>query len=301
MGSSAYGQEIAWLTVSARPVQLGDSVDFNWGCPSALTYFYPSSSSHYGGSATLVFLAAQITVTRMQEYPQSIPPYQSAPLPESGTLTYTAPTAGTFTVIMRCYYDGNAIGLGPYSCPECRGSGQFIVTSATSTSAPELQVTVTCFPSEVRSGDSVSISASVTASDQSTPASISYSWSAAGGENAVGGGFNDASAPSPIWVAPMVGFPTSFTINVKVSAPGYSDGAGSCPINVLSSSQPPPPPPQSNPPQETQPQTGPIIGSLFALYAGLLAVLGGWLGLALFIAAMAMVLAFLIYLYERYG
>jgi hypothetical protein len=67
-------------------------------------------------------------VTRVQEFPQSIPPYESPQLQTvSGTLPYAAPTIGTFTAILRCYYLGSMVGLGYVSCPACRDGGQFTV------------------------------------------------------------------------------------------------------------------------------------------------------------------------------
>jgi len=150
------------LTISPTTVQLGDAVNFNWGCPSGLIYYYPSSSSHAGSSATLPFIFAQITVTRMQEYPTSIPPYFSPQLQSlSGTLPYVAPTNGTFTAILRCYYDGSGVGLGYYSCPACRDGGQFVVTSP-----PAITTTTT-------SSSTISSSTSIPSTTTSTPSTES--------------------------------------------------------------------------------------------------------------------------------
>jgi len=110
----------ALLTISPTEVQLGDSVNFSYNCPIQLV------SWQY---AALPFIYAQITVNRVQEYPTSIPPYVSPYLNVAGTLSYTPPTAGTFTVILRCHYFGTAIGLGDFSCASimCKSGGQFIV------------------------------------------------------------------------------------------------------------------------------------------------------------------------------
>ena len=118
----------AFLTISPIEVQLGNDVSFQWICPSEL---FPWEYQ------PLPFIYAQITVNRVQEFPRSIPPNVIAPLPGVGTLSYTPPTNGTFTVILRCYYLGWPIDLGDLTCPsvECKSGGQFIVTPAT-TAAP---------------------------------------------------------------------------------------------------------------------------------------------------------------------
>ena len=121
--SSASAQyPTAFLTISQAEVQLGDNVNFEWGCPSQLL------SWQY---APLPFIYAQITVNRVQEFPISIAPYASPLLLSvGGTLAYTPPTNGTFTVMLRCNYLGTPIGLGDFSCRSmmCKGGGQFVVT-----------------------------------------------------------------------------------------------------------------------------------------------------------------------------
>lgn len=110
----------ALLTISPVEVQLGGSVTFDWICPVQLLSWQYFS---------LPFIYAQITVNRVQEFPTSIVPYVSPPLPGVGTLLYTPPTNGTFTAILRCHYLGTPIGLGDFSCPDstCKSGGQFVV------------------------------------------------------------------------------------------------------------------------------------------------------------------------------
>ncbi|MGA8857600.1 MAG: hypothetical protein WB643_10600 [Candidatus Bathyarchaeia archaeon] len=176
---SAYAQYNApLLTISPTTMQLSDTVNFNWGCPSAMAVYLPSipSSSHSsggGGYVTLLFGYAQITVTRVQEYPQSIPPFVGPQLPMlSGTLPYVAPTSGTFTVILRCYYDGRAIGLGEVQGG--KAGGQFIVTppsnpgTTTTTTSTETPATITS--SQVST--TTPTTSEVTSSQEITPTQV---------------------------------------------------------------------------------------------------------------------------------
>ena len=114
----------ASLTVSPVQLQLGGDVSLEWNCPGQLY------SWQYGWQyAPMPFIYAQITVNRVQEFPTSIAPYHSPPLNLGGTLPYTPPTSGTFTVILQCHYLGVPIGLGDFSCATvCRSGGQFVVT-----------------------------------------------------------------------------------------------------------------------------------------------------------------------------
>jgi len=119
----------AVLTISSVNVQLGDTVNFDWVCPGELL-----SWQYY----SLPFIYAQITINRVQEVPTSMTPYISPPLPGAGgPFSYTPPTVGTFTVILRCHYLGTAIGLGDFSCPTstCKSGGQFVVTAPPTTTS----------------------------------------------------------------------------------------------------------------------------------------------------------------------
>jgi len=120
---------VAVLTISPTSVQLGESVSFEWVCPNELMPWQPFP---------LPFIYAQITVNRMQEFPTSIPPYLSPFLPPAGTLSYSPPTQGTFTVILRCHYYGASIDLGDFSCSSiaCKTGGLFVVTAPTGGSVP---------------------------------------------------------------------------------------------------------------------------------------------------------------------
>ena len=92
-----------------------------------------------------------------------------------------------------------------------------------------LNVTPSC-PSSVYGGDTVALSATVTASDNSNP-QISYHWSAspgAGSSSPVGGTFDDPNSPTPKWTAPNVNAQMDYTIYVDVSASGYISGTGNC-------------------------------------------------------------------------
>ena len=111
----------ALLTISPGEVQLGNGVNFEWGCPSQLLSWQFTA---------IPFIYAQIRVNRVQEYPTSIPPYVTPPLYGVGQLTYTPPTIGTFTVILECHYAGILTGPGDFVCrgTACRTGGQFIVT-----------------------------------------------------------------------------------------------------------------------------------------------------------------------------
>jgi hypothetical protein len=119
----------ALLTISSLQVQLGNSVNFEWACPSQLLsgYYY-----------ALPFIYAQITINRVQEVPTSMTPYINPPLPNfGGPFSYTPPTVGTFTVILRCHYLGTPIGLGDFSCPNsmCKSGGEFVVTPPPTTAS----------------------------------------------------------------------------------------------------------------------------------------------------------------------
>ena len=119
----------ALLTISSLQVQLGNSVNFEWACPSQLFSWY-----YYA----LPFIYAQITINRVQEVPTSMTPYISPPLPNfGGPFSYTPPTVGTFTVILRCHYLGTPIGLGDFSCPNsmCKSGGEFVVTPPPTTAS----------------------------------------------------------------------------------------------------------------------------------------------------------------------
>jgi hypothetical protein len=118
----------ALLTISPLQLQLGSTVNFDWSCPGAL----PSWQYYY----TLPFIYAQITINRVQEVPTALPQYNSPYLPSvGGPFSYTPPTAGTFTVILRCHYLGTQIGLGDFSCSTsvCKSGGEFVVTSPQTT------------------------------------------------------------------------------------------------------------------------------------------------------------------------
>jgi hypothetical protein len=113
----------AVLTISPLQLQVGGAVNFDWSCPGELPSWY-----YY----TLPFIYAQITINRVQELPTALPQYNSPYLPSTGgPFSYTPPTAGTFTVILRCHYLGTPIGLGDFSCSTsvCKSGGEFIVTS----------------------------------------------------------------------------------------------------------------------------------------------------------------------------
>jgi len=115
----------AVLTISPLQVQLGGSVNFEWSCPGELI-----SWQNYA----LPFIYAQITVTRIQELPTTMAPYNSPYLPSAGgPFSYTPPTAGTFSAVLRCHYLGTPIGLGDFSCPStlCKSGSQFVVTAPT--------------------------------------------------------------------------------------------------------------------------------------------------------------------------
>jgi hypothetical protein len=119
----------ALLIISSVQVQLGNSVNFEWACPSQLLsgYYY-----------ALPLIYAQITINRVQEVPTSMTPYVSPPLPNlGGPFSYTPPTVGTFTVILRCHYLGTPIGLGDFSCPNstCKNGGEFVVTTPPTTTS----------------------------------------------------------------------------------------------------------------------------------------------------------------------
>lgn len=119
---------VAVLTISPTELQLGGSVSLEWTCP------YQSESWQY---LPLPFIYAQITVLRVQEYPKSIAPYVSPYLYGTGTFSYTPPTNGTFSAILRCHYLGTNIGLGDFSCYSvmCKTGGQFVVTPSTTDAA----------------------------------------------------------------------------------------------------------------------------------------------------------------------
>ena len=117
----------AVLTISSLQVQLGSAVNFDWSCPGALP-----SWQYYA----LPFIYAQITINRVQELPTALPQYNSPYLPSvGGPFSYTPPTEGTFTVILRCHYLGTPIGLGDFSCSTsvCKSGGEFVVTPPQST------------------------------------------------------------------------------------------------------------------------------------------------------------------------
>jgi hypothetical protein len=119
----------ALLAISSVQVQLGNGANFEWACPSQLLSWY-----YYA----LPFIYAQITINRVQEVPTSMTPYVSPPLPNvGGPFSYTPPTVGTFTVILRCHYLGTPIGLGDFSCPTstCKTGGQFVVTAPPTTTS----------------------------------------------------------------------------------------------------------------------------------------------------------------------
>jgi hypothetical protein len=119
----------ALLTISSDQVQLGNSVGFEWACASQLLSWY-----YYA----LPFIYAQITINRVQEVPTSMTPYVSPPLPNvGGPFSYTPPTVGTFTVLLRCHYLGAPIGLSDFSCPNnmCKSGGEFVVTSPSTTAS----------------------------------------------------------------------------------------------------------------------------------------------------------------------
>ena len=120
----------ALLTISPLQVQLNEGVTLEWFCPLELV-----SWQYY----SLPFIYAQITVTRIQELPVSIAPYNSRYLPPSGNMSYTAPTIGTFTAILRCHYLGASIGLGDFSCPSnlCKSGGEFVVTTSSTAAGRE--------------------------------------------------------------------------------------------------------------------------------------------------------------------
>jgi len=116
----------ASLTITPVEVQLGEGVSLGWNCPSQLF-----SWQYAWQYIPIPFIYAQITVNRMQEYPTAIPPYHSPFLNLAGTLSYTPPTSGTFTVLLQCHYEGVPIGLGDFSCATvCRSGGQFVVASS---------------------------------------------------------------------------------------------------------------------------------------------------------------------------
>jgi len=119
---------LALLSISPLQVQLSEGVTLEWSCPLGLV-------SWQGYSAPFIY--AQITVTRIQEYPVSIPPYTSHYLGPSGNMSYTPPTVGTFTAILQCHYFGASIGLGDFSCPTnlCKSGGEFVVTNSSTTAA----------------------------------------------------------------------------------------------------------------------------------------------------------------------
>ena len=127
--SSAYAQNPpALLTISSVQVELGNNVNFDWACPSQLLSWYYA----------LPFIYAQITINRVQEVPTSMAPYVSPPLPYvGGPLSYTPPTVGTFTVVLRCHYLGTPIGLGDFSCPNsmCKSGGEFVVIPSPTTTS----------------------------------------------------------------------------------------------------------------------------------------------------------------------
>jgi|GEM_PF-5899054 len=119
----------ALLTISSVQIQFGNNVNFDWACPSQQLSWYYSA---------LPFIYAQITINRVQEAPTSMTPYVSPPLPNvGGPFSYTPPTAGTFTVILRCHYLGTPIGLGDFSCPNtmCKSGGEFVVTPPPTTAS----------------------------------------------------------------------------------------------------------------------------------------------------------------------
>ena len=125
LGPNSVGAQYATALFTISPVQVhvGDSVNFEWFCPSELLswQFLP-----------FPFIYAQISVNRVQEVPTSIAPYVSPPLPSvGGPLRYTPPTIGTFTAILRCHYLGTPIDRGDFSCAEdtCKSGGQFVVTT----------------------------------------------------------------------------------------------------------------------------------------------------------------------------
>ena len=124
----------AVLTISSVNVELGNSVNFDWVCPPELL-----SWQYY----SLPFIYAQITINRVQEVPTAMTPYVSPPLPGTGgPLSYTPPTIGTFTVILRCHYLGTTIGLGDFSCPTsmCKSGGEFVVTMPPTSSTATYRV-----------------------------------------------------------------------------------------------------------------------------------------------------------------
>ena len=118
----------ALLTISPLQVQLNEGITLEWFCPLELVSWQGYS---------LPFIYAQITVTRIQEYPVSIAPYSSHYLGPGGNMSYTPPTVGTFTALLRCHYLGTAIGLGDFSCSSnlCKSGGEFVVTSSSTAAA----------------------------------------------------------------------------------------------------------------------------------------------------------------------
>jgi len=125
--SASAQSQPALLTISSVRVQLGNGVNFEWACPSQLLSWY-----YYA----LPFIYAQITINRVQDVPTSMTPVVSHPLPNvGGPFSYTPPTVGTFTVILRCL--GTPIGLGDFTCPTstCKSGGQFVVTAPPTTAS----------------------------------------------------------------------------------------------------------------------------------------------------------------------
>ncbi len=211
--------------------------------PGTLTFDLTAYDGSYSDTDT-------VTVT-IQVPPMSVRltiPTTSGPAPFSPSMTYDVEGGiGPYTVTVTF-----GAGLQPYTAygaqsgpgqyiapPTYSNPGSYTVTvtavdqqgttvhdAQTVEATAHLTATVNC-PSSAYSGDTISLTSTVTASDGNNP-QVSYHWSASPST----GSFDDPSVPAPKWTAPHVNAQTDYTISVSVSASGYGSDVKTCKLTV---------------------------------------------------------------------
>ncbi len=259
-GSSNWGDP-SGATVTLDPTGQSVTVGFNGlfsfsytlpvgTPPGPLTFHINADDDGYGSDSATVTISVQVpplTITLSADQTSGAAPF-------TPTLTFDVEGGvAPYTVTIdygdsSTPYVANGVSAGPgqFVPSHTYAPGTYLI-KATGTdqqgrsasdarpiqATAHLTATINC-PTSVYTGDQVSLSATVSASDRGNP-QISYRWSAlagAGSSSPVGGTFDDSGSPTPKWTAPFVNAQMDYTIYVRVSATGYDSDVATCKLTV---------------------------------------------------------------------